>query len=81
MVLINESHEFFKSVLGLKSLLLGLSTSLGFLHVDLVLVFIAVLIFVEPDLNGDQVGIHAMDHVLVLTLHHHLVLVVRLDTI
>ena len=81
MVLIYESHEFFKSMLGLKSLLFGLSTSFGFFHINLVLVFVAVLVFVEPDLDGYQVGIHAMDHVLVLTLHHVLVLVVRLDTV
>ena len=66
-------------MLSLESLLLCLTMSLCFFHVDLVLVFVAVLRLIEVDLDGNEVGLHTVDHVFVLPLHHQLVLVGPVD--
>ena len=68
-------------MLSLESLLLCLTMSLRFLHVDLVLVFVAVLSFIEVDLNGNQVRLHTVYHVFILPLHHHLILVGPTDAV
>ena len=81
MVLIDQTHQFLQSVLGLETLLLGLSVLVRFLLVHLLLILETVLSLVEANLDGDQVLLHAMDHVLVATLHHHLVLVCVLDSV
>ena len=75
MVLVNEPHQFLKTVLGLESFLLGLPVLVRLLLVNLLLVLEAVLRFVEADLNGNEVGLHAMRHMLILALDHHLVVV------
>ena len=68
-------------MLRLQPLLFGLSTPLSFLLVHLVLVLIAFLGLIESYLNGNQVLIHPMNHMLVGALNHHLVLMVSLDSI
>lgn len=65
----------------MKPLLLGLPVLVRLFLVDLLLVFVAVLGLVEPDLNGDEVLVHAVDHVFILPLNHHLVRVGVLDPI
>ena len=81
MVLVNKSHEFFEAVLGLESLLLGLSMTLSLLGVHLMLILITILSFIEADLDSDQVLVHPLNHMLILPLYHHLVLVSVIDTI
>ena len=81
MVLIDESHEFLEAVLGLKPLLLGLSMTLGLFSVHLMLVLITILSIIELDLDSDQVLVHPLNHMLVLPLYHHLVLVSVVDTV
>ena len=81
MVLINKSHEFLEAVLGLEPLLLGLSMTLGLLSVHLMLVLITILSIIELDLDSDQVLVHTLNHMLILPLHHHLVLVSVVDTV
>jgi len=81
VVLVDQSHQLFQSVLRLQSLLLGLTVFLGFLLENLLLVLEALRRFVLPDLNGNQVRLHAVDHVLVGPLHHQLVLVRVLDSL
>ena len=75
MVLIDKSHEFLEAVLGLESLLLCLSITLGLLSVHLMLVLITFLSFIELDLDSDQVLVHSLNHMLILPLYHQLVLV------
>ena len=70
VVLVNESHQLLKSMLCLQSLLLSMAIPFRFFHVNGLLVFVAVLRLVEADLNGDQVGVHPVDHVLSLSLDH-----------
>ena len=81
MVLIDKSHEFFEAVLGLEPLLLGLSITLGLLSVHLMLVLITILRIIELDLDSDQVLVHPLNHMLVLPLYHHLVLVSVVDAV
>ena len=81
MVLVDESHQLLKSVLGLKALLLCLSALISFILVDLLLVLMASLALIELNLDGDQIRLHALDHMLVRPLDHHLVLVRVLDLI
>ena len=81
MVLIDKSHEFLEAVLGLEPLLLGLSMTLGLLSVHLMLVLITILSIIELDLDSDQVLVHPLNHMLILPLHHHLVLVSVVDTV
>lgn len=81
MVLVNQSHQLFKSVLGLQTFLLGLSVSVRFFLVDLLFILETLLSLIESDLNGNEVGLHAVDHVLVLPLHHHLVVVGLFDLV
>ena len=57
-------------MLRLELLLLGLAVTLGFFHVDGVLVFVAILRLIEPNLDGDQIGVHSMDHMLSLAFDH-----------
>ena len=57
-------------MLCLQSLLLSMAISFRFFHVNGLLVFVAVLRLVEADLNGDQVRVHPVDHVLSLSLDH-----------
>ena len=68
-------------MLSLHSLLLGLPILISFLLVDLLLVFVTILSFVELDLNSNKVSFHPMDHVLVRSLNHHLMLMGLLDII
>ena len=75
MVLIDKPHEFLETVLGLESFLLGLPVLIRLFLVNLLLVLEAVLRFVEADLNGNEVGLHAVSHVLILALDHELVVV------
>ena len=75
MVLVNKSHEFFEAVLGLESLLFGLSMTFSLLGVHLMLILITILSFIEADLDSDQVLVHPLNHMLILPLYHHLVLV------
>ena len=81
MVLVDQSHQLLEAVLSLQSLLLGLSILVSFLLEYLSLVLIAVLSLIEADLDGDQVTLHTIDHVLIGALDHHLVLVSVLDAI
>ena len=81
MVLIDKSHEFLEAVLGLEPLLLGLSMTLGLLSVHLMLVLITILSIIELDLDSNQVLVHTLNHMLVLPLSHHLVLVSVVDTV
>ena len=81
MVLIDKSHEFLEAVLGLEPLLLGLSMTLGLFSVHLMLVLITILSIIELDLDSDQVLVHPLNHMLVLPLYHHLVLVSVVDTV
>lgn len=71
MVLINHEHEFFEAVLRLEPLLSGFALLLGFFLEDGELRGVRFLLFVDFDLCGDQVGLDALDHVLVLALLHH----------
>jgi len=48
---------------------------------DLLLILVAVLSLIESDLNGNQVWFHSVDHVLVRSLNHHLVLMGALNAI
>ena len=81
MVLVDESHEFFETVLGLEPLLLGLSMPLSLLSVHLMLVLITILRIIELDLDSNQVLVHPLNHMLVLPLYHHLVLVSVVDAV
>lgn len=81
MVLVNQSHQFLQSVLSLEALLLGLSVLVTLLLEDSLLVLVAILGLIETDLDSDQILLHAVNHVLVAALHHHLVLVGVLDPI
>jgi hypothetical protein len=62
-------------VLGLESFLLCLPVLIGLFLVNLLLVLKAILSFVEADLNSNEVGLHAVGHMLILALDHHLVVV------
>ena len=62
-------------MLSLKALLLGLTVFVRFLLEHLLLVFVAILCFVELDLNSDEITLHSLNHVLVGPLNHHLVFV------
>ena len=55
MILINKSHQLLKTMLRLQSLLLGTSIFVRLLLIHSLLVLVAVLSLVEPDLNCDQV--------------------------
>ena len=79
MVLIYQSHELFKSVLRLKSLLLGLAIFVSLLVCYCLLGFVAFLELLSLDLCGDQVLMHPIDHMLVTPLHHQLVVMSLLD--
>ena len=68
-------------MLSLQSLLFGLSVLVSLLLEDSLLVLKTILSLVEAYLDGDQVSLHAVDHMLVGALHHHLVLVGVLDPI
>lgn len=68
-------------MLGLEPLLLGLSMTLGLLSVHLMLVLITILSIIELDLDSDQVLVHPLNHMLVLPLYHHLVLVSVVDAV
>ena len=81
MVLINKSHELLEAVLGLEPLLLRLSVTLGLLSVHLMLVLITILSFIELDLDSDQVLVHSLNHMLILPLYHHLILVGVVDAV
>ena len=81
MVLIDKSHQLFKSVLGLKTLLLRLSALVSFLLIDLLFVLVASLAFVELNLDGDKVRLHTLDHMLVGPLDHHLVFMRVIDLV
>ena len=81
MVLVNQSHQFLQSVLGLETLLLGLSVLVTLFLENLLLVLVAILSLIETDLNCDQVLLHAVNHVLIAALYHHLVLVSVLDPV
>ena len=81
MVLINKPHELLEAVLGLEPLLFRLSVTLSLLGVHLVLVLITILSFIELDLDSDQVLVHSLNHMLVLPLYHHLVLVGVVDAV
>ena len=81
MVLVNQSHQFLQSVLGLETLLLGLSVLVTLFLENLLLVLVAILSLIETDLNRDQVLLHAVNHVLIAALYHHLVLVSVLDPV
>ena len=79
MILVDKPHELFKSVLGLQSLLLRLPMLVGLLLIDRLLVFVTFLRLIEPDLNGYEITIHAMDHVLALAFDHLCLVVLVLD--
>lgn len=81
MVLVNQPHQLFKAMLSLETFLLSLSVSFSLLLVDLVFILEAILRLIESDLNGDEIRLHAMDHVLVLPLHHHFVVVGLFDLV
>ena len=81
VILIDQSHELFKTVLSLLSLLLGLSVSITFFQVNFLLVFKAILRFIELDLNRNQISFHSLHHVSVLSLSHHLFVMLFLDLI
>lgn len=68
-------------MLSLETFLLSLSVSFSLLLVDLVFILEAILRLIESDLNGDEIRLHAMDHVLVLPLHHHFVVVGLFDLV
>ena len=55
--------------------------TLGLLCVNLMLVLITILSFIEFDLDSDQVLVHSLNHMLILPLYHHLVLVSVIDAI
>lgn len=79
--MVNQSHQFLQSVLGLETLLLGLSVLVTLFLENLLLVLVAILSLIETDLNRDQVLLHAVNHVLIAALYHHLVLVSVLDPV
>ena len=81
MVLINKPHELLEAVLGLEPLLLRLSVTLGLLSVHLMLVLITILSFIELNLDSDQVLVHSLNHMLILPLYHHLILVGVVDAV
>ena len=70
MILVNQPHQLLKPVLRLQSLLLRLAVLVSLLLVDRLFVLITILRLVEPDLNGDEVRVHAVDHVLSLAFDH-----------
>lgn len=78
VVLVNQPHQLLQSVLGLESLLLGLPVFIGLLLINLLLVLEAVLGLIELDLNGNEVGFHASDHMVVRALHQNLLIVLVL---
>ena len=79
MILVNQPHQFLKPVLRLQSLLLRLAVLVSLLLVDRLLVLITILRLVEPDLNGDEVRVHAVDHVLSLAFDHFGLVVLVFD--
>ena len=79
VILVNQAHQFFQSVLRLEPLLLRMPMPFGLLLVNSLLVLVTILGLIEPDLNGYQVLIHAVDHVLTLALDHFGLVVLVLD--
>ena len=79
VVLVNQAHKLLKTMLSLELLLFGLAVTLGFLHVDGVLVLVAILCLIEANLDGDQVCVHPVDHVLSLAFDHLGLVVLVLD--
>lgn len=79
MILVDQPHQLFKPVLRLQSLLLRLAVLVSLLLVDRLLVLITILRLVESDLNGDEVRVHAVDHVLSLAFDHFGLVVLVLD--
>ena len=79
MILVNQPHQLLKPVLRLQSLLLRLAVLVSFLLVDRLFVLITILRLVEPDLNGDEVRVHAVDHVLSLAFDHFGLVVLVFD--
>ena len=72
MILINESHELFKPMLGLQSLLLCFPVFIGFFLSDGLLRFVALLKVLSPDLGCYEILMHSFYHVLVCSLEHQL---------
>ena len=70
MILVNQPRQLLKPMLSLQSLLLRLAVLVSLLLIDRLLVLITILRLVEPDLNCDEVRVHAMDHVLSLAFDH-----------
>jgi len=60
-------------MLGLEPFLLSLPVFVSFFLVNLLFVLEAFLRFVEADLNGNKVSLHAVYHMLILALDHKLV--------
>ena len=79
MILVNESHELFKPVLGLQPLLLCFSVFVGFFLSDGLLRFVALLKFLSPDLGCYQILVHSLDHMLVSSLEHQLEVMSLID--
>ena len=70
MILVNEPHELLKAMLSLLALLLGRSVLVRLFLPASMLILVAVLRFIKSNLNGYQVGLHPLDHVLILSLGH-----------
>ena len=81
MVLVDQSHQLLETVLGLKSLLFGLSVLLSLFTVDLQLGLVAILHLVLFDFGCDKVSLHPCDHVLVRSLVHEMDVVSLLNTL
>lgn len=81
MVLINQSHKLLKTVLCLEPFLFGLPVLVSLFLVNLLFVLEALLCFVEADLNGNEVSLHTVHHVLILALDHELVVICVLNFI
>lgn len=79
--MIDQSHQLLETVLGLKSLLLGLSVLLCLFTVDLQLGLVAILHLVLFDFGCDKVSLHPCDHVLVRSLVHEMDVVSLLNTL
>ena len=73
VVLVNQPHKFLKSMLGLEPFLLSLPVFVSFLLVNLLFVLEAFLRFVEANLNGNKISLHAVYHLFILALDHKLV--------
>ena len=79
LLLVNLVHQLLQSVLGLQSLLLGFARLVSLLLPDDLLLLVGVSQVVRGDVEGNDVLLDAVDHVVVRALEHQLEIMLVLD--